>query len=944
MTFVNRSPATWPNGRRAWRIKKARTVRPFSNTRCAHIKLEEDDDEDQSTQSTPLYPTSRPRPPGRHIPPVRAELGRLIKSRRNVPLPPPPPKPFNPAELRAIDQKAKRVFTLDMHELNKEFLQLKWAHLEDHIQSCAEINRLLHAEYEEVILARVAQMESLVLQSRATCQSLEHHYCKFVFRGLPRLTRQVLQAENETTKLRAVISAALVKVSFSTVLDLRREVLQFVRPRDSARTKIDKLLNYSTNLQHRYRILRDKHSVVKVGILEIQNECRNLGPDFRRFYEKLTTHENEYSNAAHWHRYVWLARQKRLDPLRAAELWDMARSPAPIASPDFDPISALLFNGKKHIAARKKLEERCVHQVRLIRTLYMRKWKPGLSSESPELDMHWRQLDIMAPFFMQFLHYTFLLSECRYLLITLSGQLGPLWSNLNPDQLAYHKSAMFDMVGRIRADQIDLLRELQAYRAINWVRLGIERRLYKFDEPNEIRENGFFVVPKPLSQDLSRFEQWIRDYVLWSHSTYLSRRAIHYDKLVTGQAWETRFRNIDDIERHRTLTKRAEAMDLGFVPVLRQRRIRPALPRPKPTNSSQGTTHESDLTYENRAKPSDIDDSVTKHSNHSDKRLYGNFSNKLKSTPPVFQRERGRKALSKSAKRPNYQRRKQTSKAAPVHTAPREKVPAAVVSGPTKTPPVYRTGSSKRAYSTLAASSIRKTNDELKREVTLEQSSDLNISTTEITNATASLTEESAPAIDEPQRQFWSHVSQRGPDGRKPIVHYCRTLESTEEVSKLFLKSNVIGFDMEWKAQASASDTIQNNLSLIQIANEERIALFQISLFKPARTLDDFVAPSLKRLLESTDITKVGVSIKADATRLRKFLGIDTRSIFELSHLFKLVKYAQTEPKLVNKRMINLSEQMQEHFGLPLEKSEDVRCGDWTRPLNYRQVQCKCIL
>jgi hypothetical protein len=128
---------------------------------------------------------------------------------------------------------------------------------------------------------------------------------------------------------------------------------------------------------------------------------------------------------------------------------------------------------------------------------------------------------------------------------------------------------------------------------------------------------------------------------------------------------------------------------------------------------------------------------------------------------------------------------------------------------------------------------------------------------------------------------------------------------------------------------------------MIQIANEERIGLFQIALFKPARTLDDFVAPSLKRILESEDVTKVGVSIKADATRLRKFLGVDTRSILELSHLFKLVKHGHAAPKLVNKRMVNLSEQMEEHFGLPLEKSEDVRCGDWARPLNYRQVQCK---
>lgn len=188
---------------------------------------------------------------------------------------------------------------------------------------------------------------------------------------------------------------------------------------------------------------------------------------------------------------------------------------------------------------------------------------------------------------------------------------------------------------------------------------------------------------------------------------------------------------------------------------------------------------------------------------------------------------------------------------------------------------------------------------------------------------------------------FWSHTAQRTPSGQKPIVHYCRTLENTEQVSQLFLDSKVIGFDMEWKANASSTDSIQNNVSLIQIASEERIALFQIALFKPAKTQKDFMAPSLKKILESPHITKVGVSIKGDTTRLRKFLGIDTRSILELSHLFRLVKYGQANPKLVNKRLVNLSDQVEEHLGLPLEKGVDVRCSDWTRPLNYQQVQCK---
>lgn len=192
---------------------------------------------------------------------------------------------------------------------------------------------------------------------------------------------------------------------------------------------------------------------------------------------------------------------------------------------------------------------------------------------------------------------------------------------------------------------------------------------------------------------------------------------------------------------------------------------------------------------------------------------------------------------------------------------------------------------------------------------------------------------------------FWSHSDQHSPSGQRPIVHYCKSLESTETIARHFLNSKVVGFDMEWKAQASAMDSIQNNLSLIQIANEERIALFQIALFKPARSLEDLVAPSLKRIIESADITKVGVSIKADSTRLRKYLGVEAKSIFELSHLYKLVKYGQNQPKLVNKRTVNLSDQVEEHLGLPLEKSEDVRCGDWARSLNYRQVQCEfCYL
>ncbi|OJJ42947.1 hypothetical protein ASPZODRAFT_146515 [Penicilliopsis zonata CBS 506.65] len=187
--------------------------------------------------------------------------------------------------------------------------------------------------------------------------------------------------------------------------------------------------------------------------------------------------------------------------------------------------------------------------------------------------------------------------------------------------------------------------------------------------------------------------------------------------------------------------------------------------------------------------------------------------------------------------------------------------------------------------------------------------------------------------------EFWSHTACKGPDGKELIVHYCKSLRTAEAVAQLFLTDKLVGFDMEWKAQASSTDSIQANISLIQIANEQRIALFHLALFRPARHAQDLLPPSLRLLLEDPQVTKTGVAIKADCTRLRKFLGVHPRAIFELSHLFKLLKYGRDQPALVNRRAVNLSDQVEEHFGLPLDKDGAVRCGDWMRSLDYRQVQ-----
>jgi hypothetical protein len=189
---------------------------------------------------------------------------------------------------------------------------------------------------------------------------------------------------------------------------------------------------------------------------------------------------------------------------------------------------------------------------------------------------------------------------------------------------------------------------------------------------------------------------------------------------------------------------------------------------------------------------------------------------------------------------------------------------------------------------------------------------------------------------------FWSHVLYRGPpvDGKEPKVkvHYCRTKHTTERTVQYFLDKKVIGFDIEWKADATKNHGAKKNVSLIQLACEERIALFHIALYPKDETAD-LVAPTLKKIMEDPEITKVGVAIKADCTRLRKYLDINAKGLLELSHLHKLVKFSNSKDfKQINKRLVSLATQVQEHLHLPMFKGGDVRSSDWSQPLSMEQI------
>ncbi|KAF1929756.1 uncharacterized protein M421DRAFT_91565 [Didymella exigua CBS 183.55] len=201
-------------------------------------------------------------------------------------------------------------------------------------------------------------------------------------------------------------------------------------------------------------------------------------------------------------------------------------------------------------------------------------------------------------------------------------------------------------------------------------------------------------------------------------------------------------------------------------------------------------------------------------------------------------------------------------------------------------------------------------------------------------------------APENTKASFWSSALYRDPEGSQILVHYCKTKEVAERVAKRFVNETVLGFDIEWKPYSSP-ESIKKNVSLIQLACEDRIALFHVALFQGS-TAAQLMPPTLKAILESPDIYKVGVAIKGDFSRVNKYLKIESQGVFELSRLHNLVEHYVTNPSKVNNKLVALAPQVQQHLQLPLYKGghliddpEDmynVRSSDWSLPLNHQQI------
>jgi hypothetical protein len=231
--------------------------------------------------------------------------------------------------------------------------------------------------------------------------------------------------------------------------------------------------------------------------------------------------------------------------------------------------------------------------------------------------------------------------------------------------------------------------------------------------------------------------------------------------------------------------------------------------------------------------------------------------------------------------------------------------------------------------------------EEVDEEADVEEHIDLDFQIPEDTLRTAMLASENTRA------SFWSPKMYRGAEGQSLITHYCRTKEIAERVAQHFLKEKVVGFDIEWRPFSSIY-SIKQNVSLIQLACEDRVALFHIALF-PGNTPEDLMPATLMTILESPDIYKAGVAVKGDFSRLQKYLNIIPQGVFELSRLHNVVEYHETDAKKQqSNRLTGLAAQVLQHLQLPLYKgaqleddpadTANVRRSDWSKPLSLQQI------
>jgi len=187
---------------------------------------------------------------------------------------------------------------------------------------------------------------------------------------------------------------------------------------------------------------------------------------------------------------------------------------------------------------------------------------------------------------------------------------------------------------------------------------------------------------------------------------------------------------------------------------------------------------------------------------------------------------------------------------------------------------------------------------------------------------------------------YWNHELYRDQDGKQITVHYCCTKEHSERTARLFLNEPVLGFDMEWVAtffKWRDNTNIKHNVSVVQIANQSTIAVFHIAKH-PGKTLGELFAPSLRKILESRNILKVGVNVvRADGGQLR-LCGIQPQGLHDLHYAHGQILKADGHQRGQDEKTGSMAFQVKYHLKLPMFKGK-VRTSNWSQSIDAEQLK-----
>ncbi|RWQ98585.1 hypothetical protein C8Q69DRAFT_505211 [Paecilomyces variotii] len=805
-------------------------------------------------------------------------------------------------EYRRLESMFSALTPVD--ELVSEYLSLKHVWLERQLATCASSIMDAELEHGRIRNARLQRLEDRLA-------ALTH--CISYYDGVMRTTERTLKL----LQLESDISALVLSTS-----DLIEEVGEFLRPCISAREKINDILEKIKSLGDDYEDVRRIFRMAESNLIMIQLDLENIKNDRRYFtpavreifhhhYMALGTIISSTMATSHIFRSYHLSRKLSEGPLgRAWYPYLLRKYATEKNSRDTksetrrDSIMALISPRKGPRKSPRTATVLPQTYAKILQRFYLSRLGKRRSSSNSLLNIYWRQLDVLAPFDLILRSTNIISKRLMDLARSLSAGNSDMWLNIRSDTRVMFREKTKRLFRRWTAHRFEFLAAYQSLVYINWLRLETENKLYALGDRTV--GHGVLTPPRNLSHDT-------RAFLRWTYQVAADEAEIISLTLKDKRTTIFRIANDDPPMSHEQRQTYSEIMlDYG------SESSESSFPSPYGRTATSMHPHKvtglrlGPLLRKSRAKP------VAKSREDSDR----------KADPKV---------ATMSRKGQGYKRdglkKIDATKTEKWRTSPRPPRYGdhGQPSAPRRRPSDWRLKRQQQKKHQYLDSGLRR----VRQPVDFGKFS---FSRRSYTSGSA-ITRVGATEIGRCDPNLVP-----GPNSSlAPVVSFdsegCRQQNTATSGLKYFLDSPVVGFDIEWKAQASLSDSIQNNVSLIQLANEERIALFQIALFKPAKTLNDLVAPSLQKILESSDITKVGVSIRADSTRLRKFLGIDAHGLLELSHLYKLVKYSQSNPKMVNKRLVNLSLQVEEHLGLPLDKDDDVRRSDWTRPLDYSQVQ-----